>query len=268
MAASPKQTIEKGPASALLAGPFATYSLYCYVNDATICKPLHMQDNFRPKALYKYMKREHADLLVHKGRMRIGTLLDFQNIEKHRAEVGDAEEGRRTTTVAQDLSGITTFDNLSLFGNTFQNLVIEDCGGEAIYIEETSSQYYIFCASSTKDKEAMEAMGYDTCVEIQNPSFFFQLLTQRSELQSKSEKMLSSDFMMGPCDYSHKSTITAAAANNSVIGGSSVPVFFQKLPEFAYQTEFRVVWQPKGENAEPLFVQCEEIRALCRIVEV
>lgn len=214
------------------------------------------------------MKREHADLLVHKGRLRIGTLLDFKNIEKHRAEVGDAEEGRRTTTVAQDPSGTTTFDSLSLFGNTFQNLVIEDCEGDAIYIEETSPQFYIFCASATKDKEAMEAMGYDTCVEIQNPLFFFQLLTQRSELQLKIDLTLPSYFMMGPCDYSHNPMISAAAANNSVIEESSVPAFFQKLPEFAYQTEFRAVWKPKGENAEPLFIQCEEIRALCRIVEM
>jgi hypothetical protein len=221
-----------------------------------------------PSILYKYIKREHADLLVHQGRMRIGTLLDFQNTEKHRAEVGDSQEGRRTTVVRQDPSGITRIDNLIVQGSILKNIVVKGAEVAAVYSQEVSPQFYIFCASTTKDREAMEKMGYDTCVEITNPVLFLKLLSQRSELSAKIAPIPGGHFVIGPCQYLPNLALSAAEANNSVIGGGPVPIFFQKLPEFAYQTEYRAVWSPREPNAEPILIQCEEIRALCRIVDI
>jgi hypothetical protein len=48
-----------------------------------------------PPPLFKYTKRIHALSLVNKGEVKIGTLHDFQRIERHAPMIGDKDEGKK-----------------------------------------------------------------------------------------------------------------------------------------------------------------------------
>ena len=46
-----------------------------------------------PAELFKYSKWAHAEALIRWGQIRVGTLDDYRNIEKHSSLIGDKEEG-------------------------------------------------------------------------------------------------------------------------------------------------------------------------------
>ena len=52
--------------------------------------------------LYKYMKKEHAKLLTKQGSLRVGTLYEFRNKEKHGQEIGDNKEGIKSAYMGVD----------------------------------------------------------------------------------------------------------------------------------------------------------------------
>lgn len=54
------------------------------------------------KILYKYLKKEHAHSLLSKGIIRLGTLYEYRNIEKHGSVIGDDTEGKKSASMPID----------------------------------------------------------------------------------------------------------------------------------------------------------------------
>lgn len=121
-----------------------------------------------PPPLHKYLKREHAEKMVCEGIIRIGTLLDYTNVERYGHATGDAQEGTRTKIIPTIPDGTITVDHLRM-----GNIIFTDCsvtgggpGSAAFEYNEHSSQYYIYCTSIARDKKIMAAFEADTCVFV------------------------------------------------------------------------------------------------------
>jgi hypothetical protein len=221
--------------------------------------------NTEPK-LYKFTKRKYAEELVRNGSIQIGTLHDFQNLEKHRAEVGDAQEGKRSTFIGPDEQGQFHVDKLEILGSTLTNVNMSGNGGMPIAIMEATRQYYILCFSIKPDAEAMRRMGYDTCVQIDNPKLFCYIVTQAMITLGKTAPI--GRFHLDFIRYLDPVVYPVNAVNNKSYSGKHLPVYLQKHPEFAYQNEARVVWEPSGEQAKPFIVQSGLLKSLCHIIEI
>src|SRR6187431_2613654 len=69
------------------------------------------------RVLYKYLRKEHAHLLMNRGKFRIGTLLDYRKTAEHGNAIGDSTEGR--TSLYQDVDHVTwTSDTQSDFSKS------------------------------------------------------------------------------------------------------------------------------------------------------
>jgi hypothetical protein len=51
------------------------------------------------RVLFKYMRKAHAQRLLSEGVVRIGTLYEYRNIEKHGLVVGDDAEGTKSAVM-------------------------------------------------------------------------------------------------------------------------------------------------------------------------
>jgi hypothetical protein len=72
---------------------------------------LHLAPSTRPP-LYKYSKWAHTEDLIRWGKIRVGTLRDYRNIERHAAGIGDAAEGHKELN---EIIGEATGETLSDF---------------------------------------------------------------------------------------------------------------------------------------------------------
>ena len=97
-----------------------------------------------PPPLYKYLKREHAKMMVQEGTIRIGTLLDSTNVEKYGHAIGDAQEGIRTKIVPKGPNDTLIVDHLRMGDSVFIGCSATGGGPgvPAFQYTEHSSQYY------------------------------------------------------------------------------------------------------------------------------
>jgi hypothetical protein len=148
-----------------------------------------------PPPLFKYAKQEHADMLVQKGRLRIGTLHDYRRIEIHGPMIGDDQEG---WAASYDAPAFATPDTLSPFAapmaaQTFRSLF----GTERVdtrtvgFINcmfsrpRVSPNCWLYCTSARLGRRVMESMekGYDACVRIDYVDEFFKALAEELDRQ-------------------------------------------------------------------------------------
>lgn len=202
--------------------------------------------------LYKYMKREYARLLLDDGVLRIGTLYDYRDIEKHGGVTGDDSEGKKSlrmeidnevwepqtqpdfTKEAIKLEGLLQLKNLN-FVKIIESL---DC--------------YLFCATKVFDQNTMRGFGHDACVVIENPKKFFVAI---SRLLRKIAKF--NGFF--PCQY-----VSRIIPHDEDHGFHPAII---KETTYSSQKEVRALWSPKRKNISPFNLKCREASKYCRIFE-
>ncbi len=127
--------------------------------------------------LYKYLHKKHADLLTKEGKLRIGTLYEYRDIEKYGSIIGDEGEGKKALYMDVE-SEKWTDDNQPNFVKSF----IKITNGVSVNLKnvffeksEVSLNYYLYCTTEKFDKNALQDFGYDSCVVIEDPRRFLEL---------------------------------------------------------------------------------------------
>ncbi len=203
--------------------------------------------------LYKYMRKEHADLLVDKGCLRIGTLYEFRNEEKHGKAIGDNQEGKKCTYMVAETQEWTEHTQPEFTKGLFKiksGATVHISGGGTIEKPEESPDCYVFCTTSQFDTSAMRDFGYDTCVVIEQPEKFLKELSKK--LRHKGEYLATV-----PCRYQERRVLYQQETGHH-------PAVI-KEPEYEYQKEVRSIWVPKKAAIQPIFVQSRDLTKYCHI---
>lgn len=200
--------------------------------------------------LYKYLHREHAQLLMEKGTLRIGTLYEYRDTEKHGNVVGDADEGQKS--LYMDVNDEKwTCDNQRSFGKKF----IKVSPGASVHLEnvafeekQNSPNCYIYSAAQEFDEKALRNFGYDACIVIENPAKFFYAITRALR-----DKAVFEGFF--PCQY-----VSRRVAHDQDHGIHPALI---KDPSYKEQKEVRAVWKPFHEVIGPLIIDCPYVIKHC-----
>ena len=200
---------------------------------------------------YKYLKKEHAHSMLEYGRLRIGTLYEYRDMEKHGSVIGDDAEGKKsafmevgTETWSNDTQPNFTRDFFkAIDGGSFT------ISGITLEKPKESPDFYLYCCTTEYSKDVMEEFGYDACVIIRNPERFFRAL-------SKSLRHKVSSFQgVYECQYRERrvSHERETDAHPAII----------KAPKYQNQKEIRAFWTPEKRNVSPIMVQSRKAVRHC-----
>ena len=213
-----------------------------------------------PRVLFKYTKRKYAEALVRDGQIRLGTLLDYQKVERHAPMIGDKDEGVKELTEDVDYATEETLSDFArqligmegASGITFRNM------GFSRHI--TSPNCWLFCTSARLSAKVMRDMDpdYDACVRIDHVALFGRIITT---------ELLRQGLIAG---YSSGRLVECVYRNRSMPyqeddGLSPVTL---KDPSYAEQQEVRFVFHPDtGITVAALDLTRSALARCCRLVE-
>jgi hypothetical protein len=143
---------------------------------------LHLAPSTRPP-LYKYGRWAHTEDLIRWGRIRVGTLRDYRNIERHAAGIGDAGEGHKELN---EIIGEATGETLSDFSvSVMEPWFPGIAGASGVYIANTevrlrvaSPNCWLYCTSQVLSYRVMDSFeaNYDACVTITHVAEFYDAI--------------------------------------------------------------------------------------------
>jgi hypothetical protein len=134
--------------------------------------------------LYKYLKREHAELMMTEGAVRIGTLVSYQVTEDESRK--DPNEGKKVSVTAfphgakitnaeewQRELGFLERSNIHYVRGT-----VRVAGGAQFLGKDDVPHGYIYCTSKVYSTRLMAKFGTDSCVEILDAQRFLSVIDQ------------------------------------------------------------------------------------------
>ncbi len=210
--------------------------------------------------MYRYSTKKYTQSLLAMGIIRIGTLHDFRRTE-HMKGIADPQEGRKQVFHPIEHLHVTDPNNPEVkaieqfgvfnFGDKPTNVKIE---GITIARSFDGPDCFILCTSKVFSKKTMlEFDGADSCYEITNPNYFFELLTDTLNsivpvflggvheviYQNRTEKWNGKDWGRHPA--------------------------LIKETEFSNQAEIRAIWQPRyGQPIQPIVIGNYRLGEACR----
>lgn len=203
--------------------------------------------------LYKYLRKEHVKMLLEKGKLRIGTLYEFRDIEKHGIEIGDSSEGKKSTYMEIENETWTPKNQPEYAKDFF------DLGGTAsltiqgIILEKPvkSPDYFIYSTTEVFDENALNDFGYDTCVAIEDPEKFFAAISKTLRHKGDFEGIFR-------CQYHHRRL--------PFDQDRGIHPAIIKSPDYEKQKEVRTLWKPKKKSIQPLIIECRKASKYCRLL--
>jgi hypothetical protein len=212
-----------------------------------------------PRPLYKYMRPEHADGLVERGEIRIGTLDAYRRWED--ASRGDPHEG--IVTFTEEQSPLSYGQDLSAFARS----MLPTAGTPNVYAARNSFQrteVYPNCAvlCTSCELSAAAAEPYAACVEIADPEPFFNALTVALSRHLRRT-------LVGMCGR----VMYASRELGGAQWGRVKLAFVKDAKRFEREKEFRGVWVPEqGERidfSQPHYdLKVPDLRGLLRRVDI
>lgn len=202
--------------------------------------------------IYKYMKSEFANSFFRDGTLRIGTLYEYRDTEKHGHVIGDNDEGlkSRHTEVKGKHTNKTAPAIVSQFVKLGDGAAVEDC----VFIhQDDSGDCYLFCATEEYSADVMAEFKADTCLRIENVDGFYSAVGLA--IANATGKELR--FYGGQqCTYAQRHVTHAE--------DHGVPGALIKDPTYSNQKEIRAIWEPTdGSEIKPLIIKCPEARQFC-----
>lgn len=203
-------------------------------------------------SLYKYIRSEFAESFFRRGTIRIGTLHEYRDTERHGSIIGDGLEGI--------LSEEELFDHLPITSSAdapdFAKGGIKVAPGgrlelhnSKIIVEENSPDYYMYCLTKEFDDQVMKEFQCDSCIEITNVDMFVSCLKRC--MRHKGDFVGSFD-----CVYTEK-----------VVPPGKKPDCHPavvKEPRYANQKDVRLLWEPINKNPMPIIPNCRRLPRYCR----
>ncbi len=209
------------------------------------------------------MKKKHADNFFKHGELRIGTLYDFRNEEKHGSEIGDKDEGTKTLTT-DGYHFIDTADSSTIpswyakgFNDSFKLVDaarLQIHARDGVRVRLTIPDRYVFCMSDDYDSGLIENGGYSACIRIHNPGDFFAALSK--EMRRKANWL-----GWGKCRYRPR----------LILGDhdDELEPALIKEERYSYQKEVRAIWaarQDNQDNIEPFILKVKKARYYCELI--
>jgi len=209
--------------------------------------------------LYKYLRREHADSFFARGTIRIGTLQEFRRVEEHGNAVGDVDEGQHHTVFSFQGGGNIDLSEDSPaaeyirkqilgIGDKRANVTMALHQDTRIIHRGQSKNYYIYCLTAHFNEASMREFGYNSAIVVHQPEDFLIAISRRIRHRG-------TPVYFGPVVYKDK--ITGWNKPHDVH-----PALL-KSPNYAYQHEWRALWDPIGSNSRPIFVNVPEAIRYC-----
>ncbi|GHE20117.1 hypothetical protein GCM10017767_06380 [Halomonas urumqiensis] len=202
------------------------------------------------RVLYKHLPSRFADGLIARGEVRVGTLYEYRDDEKHGEGVLDRLEGKRETFL--------DVDYMSLNGENDHPFVREFIGvgeGSSVVLQDVSfhkthnsPDCWLYCVSTSDDEVVGANLSddYDACVRIDDP-YLFMLALGRFFTQP----LQPLTFCMGwwQCQY----------IGRKVEYENRVHPVMLKESCFSHQQESRAIFFPINWKPEPIIVQIPEL---------
>lgn len=204
--------------------------------------------------LFKYMKGRHAENFLRHGTLRIGTLYEYRDTEKHGAVIGDAHEGTKSlyTEVKGRHTKKTAPPIVGKFLELGENSTIEDC----VFVNQMDSpDCYIFCGTEEYSSAVMAEFDATVCLAIEDVRGFYGVLS-KSLIRATGNAA----FFRGAyrCSYIDR--------NVKHDEDHGLPGALIKEPKYSNQKEIRAIWEPAVPQAvSPIIISCPEARQFCTI---
>lgn len=206
--------------------------------------------------IFKFSTKEHRDALCEKGKIRIGTLSDFKDSERHKGKILDLGEGNKTINIH--------FDEISLPANELNKYGIFLFSGDGIMnlrnstisLDYSDENCFVYCTSaaffSDSLKQAIED-EYDACTMIINPVQFFK------EIDRKFDK--GNLATISPCIYGDRTiNIKWEKHKESIKTLLDIPSVLVKPMGYSNQMEVRGVFTANvKDNIEPVIMTFENL---------
>ncbi|MGR3174681.1 MAG: hypothetical protein ACUZ8N_08800 [Candidatus Scalindua sp.] len=201
--------------------------------------------------LFKYVMSKHADAFFQNGSIRIGTLHEYRDIEKHGSIIGDHQEGVLREEELYENKLIKSELDVPSFvhgrikvhpGSTLQLI------NSKIAVTEQSPDYYMYCVTTKFDHGVMKEFGCDKCIEIKNVKKFIEGLCFCMSNKGKFIGAFN-------CIYTDK-----------VVSPGKKPPYHPALvkdPKYDNQKEVRFLWEPMNKNPQPILMACRRIPKYC-----
>jgi len=207
---------------------------------------------YRRPVFYKYMKQEYVDAFLQEGLLRIGTLYEYRDIEKHGQHIGDDQEGLKF--IEHDYGKVDWRGPHDVPEELKDTLTMEPGGQIDIrFVSRNtvgSPDYYLFCVAWEFSATVMREFGYDSCVRIDNPACFLHEINGVMWDQHAAKALF-----WRWCEY----TLRKESHDNQ----TDIPPAIVKSPQFAHQKEVRAIWEPSEKEIRPLLVTCMPARQYC-----
>lgn len=211
--------------------------------------------------LYKYLQRKYLEEFLRLGRLKIGTLYEYRNVEALGTVIGDYDEGTRSTEL-----GLNKGDEVALGGNSPEarflrsglqttpkkcsNMkIVSLVDGYNAVLQEHSPELFIYCMTETFDPKVMHQFGCDSCLEIIDAVSFFSAISHRIRHKAKLDGVYPIQYM------SRKTSFTSPHQVHPAI---------MKDNAYLSQREWRAVWVPTKKNIHPLFIDVPRAIRYCR----
>lgn len=215
----------------------------------------------KSRSLYKFTNKSHQDSFFGEGVLRLGTLNDFKDVEKHRSAIGDIKEGFHyiSRNIDKEVK-ITANSKEPILSELFK---IDGEGSLSfanmtVSAGRTSPNGFVFCSSILYRPEIFkrwhsENPEYDSCYEIFDPLSFYTTI---------SEHVKNSIFM----NARQRIFYTPEHIDYESTYAKTHPAFTKEEVEFGWQHEYRMVWQPKlpSPPLKPWFITIPEATKYCR----
>lgn len=185
---------------------------------------------------FKFLKRGYKDNFLNSGEVLIGTLHDFRDENKFIKGISDPLEGKIAVRKYDCLEEEYVLGLSDVNPSSSQEVELDDC--------------YLYCATSrlfTNTLSTLQSYGYDSCVMILYPGFFFKTISnQLPELTPLDH---------GECKYINKTINSFKNSNNSIdkaVIDDSIRAVFLKPRELESQMEYRFAWKSSVEKTSQL----------------
>jgi hypothetical protein len=217
-----------------------------------------------PRRLFKFFSnKDHAEGLVDRGQIRIGTLYEFRCLDGWDAARGDVEEGQFTytleSTAAETIAESTAAWYLRPIFQQLGSPIIES-RGKRISITWNHPDSYVYCMTTNRTSEAMRAYGQH-CVAIHDVRSFMTALTAHL---SDSLRILRNEphGYLAACLYLGRAVQVSSPSRDLI----ELPLPFVKPLERRAEGEVRAYWPPHEPHPRPVITICSELSAYCTLV--
>ncbi len=217
--------------------------------------------DFITKPVYKYIKREYAELMIQSGAIQIGTLAGFRNMESTGDVRGDAGEGVKITTSEP---GKVTYASGSAVHQALRAMGISVDGGistngeQCLVHEQIVRNAFVYCVSEDDSLELRDRFGA-LCVEIREPVTFFNLVNSALR-EHLSGQLVLRDGLLDRCVYTDRRRPWTKQHEVH-------PCLIKPQGRgFEVEREVRAFWDTGSHSIEPQIIYVPGVIPLLRIV--